>query len=233
MTAAARRRTSSRRAATCSTTGSTITFPGALQGATRSRRSRTLQRGVYQQFQQAFGEPSQSPVEPESRPVRAGRMAAPVATVTVNAGLRYDLQWLPDPVQLDANNVSPRARRRWAPGDGETVVRASGGRLLRSHAAARDLERAAARRHRKYRVAVLSFGQPGAPRFPDGAAGVSGGRAVRDHDDRSGTSRTGAAAQAALQVERALGRSVSAHGRLQLPARARASSCRATSTCRR
>ncbi len=35
----------------------------------------------------------------------------PRTDLTVNAGLRYDLQWLADPIETDADNVSPRAGR--------------------------------------------------------------------------------------------------------------------------
>ena len=43
--------------------------------------------------------------------------------LTLNAGLRYDLQWL-ETISTDSNNVSPRAGFVWAPfGVEKTIVR--------------------------------------------------------------------------------------------------------------
>jgi hypothetical protein len=50
--------------------------------------------------------------------------------VTVNAGLRYDLQYL-DTIQTDGNNLSPRGGVVWVPDDARHwLVRASGGRFF-------------------------------------------------------------------------------------------------------
>ena len=47
--------------------------------------------------------------------------------LTLNAGLRYDLQWL-ETISTDSNNVSPRAGFVWAPfGVEKTIVRGSAG----------------------------------------------------------------------------------------------------------
>ena len=92
--------------------------------------------------------------------------------LTVTGGLRYDLQWLPDPIALDGDNVSPRLGVAWAPGDGRTVVRASGG-LYFDRIPLRATSNALQRDGITYQTAVLSFGQPGAPVFPRGAGGVS------------------------------------------------------------
>ena len=70
------------------------------------------------------------------------------------SALRYDLQWLPDPIQLDANNVSPRIGVAYAPGDGKTVVRASGG-LYFDRIPLRATSNALQRDGSKYQVAVL------------------------------------------------------------------------------
>jgi hypothetical protein len=49
--------------------------------------------------------------------------------VTLNAGLRYELQYL-DAVETDTNNVSPRAGVTWSPSESRrTLVRASAGRF--------------------------------------------------------------------------------------------------------
>src|SRR5207253_5781029 len=89
----------------------------------------------------------------------------PRSDLTINGGLRYDLQWLPQPVQLDANNVSPRAGVSYAPGDGRTVLRASGG-VYFDRIPLRATSNALQRDGTKYQVAQLSFGQSAAPSFP-------------------------------------------------------------------
>jgi Carboxypeptidase regulatory-like domain len=142
-----------------------IAFPGALQGSYTFTSLATFERGVYSQYQQAFGEPSvlqSNPnvglfVEDEWRPR---------PDVTLNLGLRYDLQWLPSAVQLDANNLSPRAGIALAPGDGKTVYRASAG-LYFDRIPLRATSNAIQRDGTRYQTAVLSFGQTGAPAWPN------------------------------------------------------------------
>ena len=81
-------------------------------------------------------------------------------SVTVSAGLRYDLQWLAAPVETDFGTLSPRLGLAWPPGDRRTVVRASAGRYL-DRLPLRALSNALQRDGSKYRTAVLSFGQAG------------------------------------------------------------------------
>src|SRR5262249_30673339 len=87
-----------------------IAFPGATQGsytfspsgsgANQVSALTNFRNGRYSVFQQAFGEPSQFQSNPnlgffaqDEWRVRPG--------LTLNAGLRYDLQWLPDPIETD------------------------------------------------------------------------------------------------------------------------------------
>ena len=103
-----------------------ILFPGALQGVYAFSSLANFQQGRYINFQQAFGQPGQFQSNPnlglfiqdEWRPRR---------DLTVNAGLRYELQWLPDPIQTDAGSVAPRIGIAYAPGDRKTVIRAGFG----------------------------------------------------------------------------------------------------------
>ena len=91
-----------------------ILFPGAFQGVYTFTSLANFLTGTYGSFQQAFGAPSQFQSNPniglfvqdEWRP-RAG--------LTINAGLRYDAQFLPDPIDTDTNNFAPRLGVAYAP----------------------------------------------------------------------------------------------------------------------
>ena len=180
----------------------TIAFPGALQGVYTFSSLTNFQRGAYVNFQQAFGPPSQFQSNPNLG-VFAQDEWRPVPGVTINAGIRYDLQWLPDPIQLDANNLSPRVGVAYA-FDPQTVIRASGG-LYFDRIPLRATSNALQRDGVNYKVAVLSFGQTGAPVFPavlpSYPASVLTAVTTIDPNIQDGYSE-----QASVQVERAVGR---------------------------
>jgi hypothetical protein len=142
-----------------------ILFPGAIQGVYTFSSLTNFLVGRYVTFQQAFGTPGQFQSNPnlglfiqdEWRP-REG--------LTINAGLRYDLQWLPGPVETDTNNLAPRVGLAFAPGNRKTVLRASFG-IYFDRIPLRATSNALQRDGIKYRVAVLSFAQVGAPVFPN------------------------------------------------------------------
>jgi hypothetical protein len=184
-----------------------IVFPGALQGVYTFSSLADFQAGRYVTFQQAFGEPSQYQSNPnlglfiqdEWRPRR---------DLTVNAGVRYDLQWLADPIMTDANNLAPRIGLAYAPGDHKTVVRASFG-LYYDRIPLRAVSNALQRDGQNYKVAVLAAGQPSAPRFPAALGAFPSGllTSITTMDPRMESSY---GEQASLQVERQLGRTASA-----------------------
>jgi hypothetical protein len=95
------------------------------------------------------------------------------AGLTINAGIRYDLQWL-ETIDVDTNNVSPRVGLAWSPfALRRTVVRASAG-LFYDRVPLRALANALmsagnttnVKALEQYAVA-LSPTQAGAPVFPD------------------------------------------------------------------
>lgn len=184
----------------------TIEFPGAVQGSYTFTSLANLQRGMYQQYQQAFGESSLSQSNPNVGLFVQGEWTVH-SSVTVNAGLRYDLQWLPEPIQVDGNNVSPRAGIAWASADRRTVVRAAGG-VYFDRTPLRATSNALQRDGIHYKVAVLSFGQEGAPAFPNTLpafpAGVVTAITTIDPELQNGRSE-----QVGFQVERAIGRATS------------------------
>jgi hypothetical protein len=142
-----------------------IFFPGALEGVYQFASMNTFLSGNYQTFQQAFGVPSQLQSNPNVG-VFAQDEWRVRPDLTINAGLRYDLQFLPDPIQTDTDNISPRLGIVWAPGDRKTVIRASFG-LYYDRIPLRATSNALQRDGSKYLVVQLSPTQPGAPVFPN------------------------------------------------------------------
>ncbi len=142
-----------------------ILFPGAIQGIYSFSSLPTFEGGLYTQFQQAFGVPNQFQSNPNLGVFVQDEWRATNA-LTFNVGLRYDLQWLPEPIETDWDNLSPRVGIAWSPGDRRTVVRASGG-LYFDRVPLRATSNALQRDGEKYKVAVLAFGQPGTPVFPN------------------------------------------------------------------
>lgn len=142
-----------------------IVFPGAIQGVYNFTSLNNFLSGNYSTFQQAFGAPSQFQSNPnvgffvqDEWRVRSN--------FTVNGGLRYDLQFLPDPIQTDRNNFAPRLGFAYAPGDRKTVIRASFG-LYYDRIPLRATSNALQRDGSKYIVVQLAPGQAGAPVFPN------------------------------------------------------------------
>ena len=193
-----------------------ITFPGATQGAYTFSPSGSganqvsaltnFRNGRYSVFQQAFGDPTQFQSNPnfgvfaqDEWRLRPG--------LTINAGLRYDVQWLPDPIETDANNLAPRVGLAWAPGDRKTVIRASYG-IYYERIPLRATSNALQRDGSKYRVAQFQFGQAGAPVFPNVAASFPSGflPSITTIDPKIENAYT---QQASLQIERELTASAS------------------------
>jgi hypothetical protein len=142
-----------------------IVFPGALQGVYNFTSPANFLSGNYSTFQQAFGAPSQFQANPnvgffvqDEWRVRSN--------FTVNAGLRYDLQFLPSPIQTDTNNLAPRLGVAYAPADGKTVIRASFG-IYYDRIPLRATSNALQRDGTKYIVVQLAPNQAGAPVFPN------------------------------------------------------------------
>jgi hypothetical protein len=141
-----------------------ILFPGAFQGVYNFTSLSNFSTGNYLSFQQAFGAPSQLQSNPnvgffvqDEWRVRSN--------LTINGGLRYDLQFLPDPIKTDTNNLGPRVGFAYSP-DRKTVVRASYG-IYYDRIPLRATSNALQRDGSKYLVVQLSPTQGGAPVFPN------------------------------------------------------------------
>ena len=103
-----------------------ITFPRANRGTYSFSSLANFLSGVYNNagFTQTFGATGVSQTNPNlGAYVQDEWKVRP--DVTVNLGLRYDLQWL-ETINTDRNNISPRLGVAWSASD-RTVVRGSAG----------------------------------------------------------------------------------------------------------
>jgi hypothetical protein len=178
-----------------------ITFPGALQGAYTFSSLANFQTSRYVTFQQAFGAPSLFQSNPNIGLFAQDEWRAR-PDLTVNVGIRYDLQLLPDPINTDTGNVAPRLGLAYAPGSGKTVIRASYG-IYYDRIPLRATSNALQRDGTKYKVASFAFGQAGAPIFPSVATAFPQGflPSVTTIDPNI---EDAYAQQASLQIERAV-----------------------------
>lgn len=141
-----------------------IGFPGALQGVYTFTNLANFLSGNYSQFQQAFGTPSQAQKNPNVG-VFARDEWKVRRDLTLNFGVRYDLQFLPEPIETDTDNVAPRFGFAYSPNE-KTVIRGSFG-LYYDRIPTRATSNALQRDGSKYVVAILSRTSPGAPVFPN------------------------------------------------------------------
>jgi hypothetical protein len=180
-----------------------IFFPGALQGVYTFTSLENFLAGTYGSFQQAFGEPSQFQPNPNIGLFVQDEWRAHT-NLTINAGLRYDAQFLPDPINTDANNLAPRIGLAYAPGDHKTVIRASYG-IYFDRIPLRATSNALQRDGSKYIVVQLSPTQPEAPTFPNLLAARPESLIIKPNITRIDPNiENSYSHQASLQIEREL-----------------------------
>jgi hypothetical protein len=180
-----------------------IVFPGATQGVYNFTSMSNFLTGNYSTFQQAFGAPSQFQSNPNVGFFVQDEWRVS-SNLTINAGLRYDLQFLPEPIQTDTNNLAPRVGVAYAPGDRKTVIRASFG-LYYDRLPLRATSNALQRDGTKYIVVQFSPTQPGAPVFPNVLASQPGVLLTKPNITRIDPNiETSYSEQANFQIEREL-----------------------------
>ena len=91
----------------------TITYPRSVRGNYSFSSLANFLTGNYSGFTQTFGDPIISQRNPNMG-IYAQDEWRVGSGLTLNLGLRYDLQWL-DTIETDHNNVSPRVGFAWAP----------------------------------------------------------------------------------------------------------------------
>jgi hypothetical protein len=107
---------------------SVITYPRSARGSYVFSSFANFLSGTYNNagFTQTFGASEVAQTNPNVGLYVQDEWHA-TADLTINAGLRYDLQWL-ESIETDTNNISPRLGVAWTPSDsGKTVVRGSAG----------------------------------------------------------------------------------------------------------
>ena len=104
----------------------TITFPRAFRGGYSFSSMANFLASNYNGFAQTFGDPVVSQTNPNVGIYAQDEWRAG-SQLTLNAGVRYDLQFL-ETINTDTDNVSPRAGFVWAPtGSPDFLVRGGAG----------------------------------------------------------------------------------------------------------
>jgi hypothetical protein len=156
----------------------TITYPQSIRGNYAFSSLASFLAGRYSTFTQSFGNPTVHQLNPNLG-VYAQDEWQTTPSLTINAGLRYDLQFLRS-VFLDTDNLSPRIGLAWTPFTNKrTVVRASYG-LFYDRVPLRALSNAlesngnsTTLNDNTFVTLALSYGQSGAPAFPAVGSGYS------------------------------------------------------------
>jgi hypothetical protein len=190
----------------------TITYPRSIRGAYTFSTLANFLTGVYNNagFTQTFGTTVVSQRNPNLG-VYAQDEWKVSRRVTLNAGLRYDLQFI-DTIDTDSHNVSPRVGLAWSPFDSRhTVVRGSAGLYfdrvpLRAVAnAILSADNTTDLANLRQTSVSLSPMQAGAPVFPNILASAVSSSALFNLTTMDPHMQNAYSRQASLEIEQQLG----------------------------
>jgi outer membrane receptor protein involved in Fe transport len=189
----------------------TITYPRSFRGAYTFSSLANFLTGNYSGFTQTFGDPRVSQTSPNVGVYGQDEWRVG-SRLTLNLGLRYDLQFL-EPIDTDSNNLSPRFGLAWSPtASPDLVVRGSAGLFFDRvplRAAANAILSAgnttdASALHQPS-VAGLIPTQDGAPIFPDILPARLLTTTLVDFTTMDRDLQNAYSKQASVEVQRALG----------------------------
>jgi hypothetical protein len=189
----------------------TIVYPRSARGSYAFASLERFLAGDYSGFTQTFGDPLVAQTSPNVGFYAQDEWRAR-SGLTVNLGLRYDLQFI-DTVNTDTDNLSPRAGFAWSPAaSNDVVLRGSAGLFfdrvpLRAVAnailsAGNTTDLAALRQPS---VAGIIPAQAGAPAFPNVLPARLLTTTLVDFTTMDTNLQNAYARQASLELERALG----------------------------
>jgi carboxypeptidase family protein/TonB-dependent receptor-like protein len=189
-----------------------ISFPRAVRGSYTFSSLPAFLAGAYNNagFTQTFGATEAAQTNPNVG-VYAQDEWKLRPRVTLNLGVRYDLQFL-ETINADTNNASPRIGVAWSPFEsGSTVIRASGG-LFYDRVPLRALANALLSAgnttdlNNLRQIAVsLSPAQAGAPVFPNILAGALPSVTLVNLTTMDRNLRNAYSRQASVEIEHQLG----------------------------
>jgi len=189
----------------------TITFPRTFRGSYTFSSLGNFLTGDYSGFAQTFGDPAIDQKNPNVG-VYAQDEWRVGSRLTLNGGVRYDLQYL-DTVNTDTNNVSPRTGFVWTPTASATFLIRGGAGVFFDRVPLRAVANALlsasnttdpARLHQPQVSGILPT-QAGAPAFPDILPDRLPSTALVSFTTMDKDLQNGYSKQANIEIERTLG----------------------------
>jgi hypothetical protein len=189
----------------------TITYPRSYRGSYTFSSLANFLTGAYSGFTQTFGDPVVSQTNPnvgifaqDEWRLRPG--------LTLNLGIRYDLQFL-DTIKTDTNNVSPRLGVAWTPSASRDLVMRGNAGLFFDRVPLRAVANAVLSagnttnldRLRQPSVSNITLAQAGAPVFPSILPERLLTTTLVDFTTMDRHLQNAYSRQASVEVERALG----------------------------